>query len=156
MPGRPEARILEAAAHEARGMDERGPRWAGPLLRTAALYNLLFGGFAVLFPSAWFEWSGMPVPSLLSLWQCIGMVVGVYGVGYWCAARAPLRHWPIVLVGLLGKVFGPIGFVGAAARGELPWSAGWLLLANDLVWWVPFALLLLAARRHHHRPSARH
>lgn len=141
--------------HEPRPMDERGPRWAGPMLRAAALYNLLFGGFAVLFPHAWFEWSGMPVPSMLFLWQCIGMVVGVYGVGYWCAARAPLRHWPIVLVGLLGKVFGPIGFVGAASRGELPWSAGWLLLANDLVWWVPFALLLQAAHRHHHSVARR-
>ena len=141
--------------HELLPMDERGPRWAGPMLRAAALYNLLFGGFAVAFPRTWFEWSGMPVPSMLSLWQCIGMVVGVYGVGYWCAAKAPLRHWPIVLVGLLGKLFGPIGFVEAAGRGELPWSAGWLLLANDLVWWVPFGLLLHAAHRHHHQPQAR-
>jgi small multidrug resistance pump len=130
-------------------MDERGPRWAATLLRTAAAYNLVFGVFAVCFPSAWFAWADMPDPSPLSLWQCIGMVVGVYGVGYWCAAAAPLRHWPIVLVGLLGKVFGPIGFVAAASRGELPWRAGWLLLTNDLVWWLPFALLLRAALRHH-------
>lgn len=129
--------------------DERGPRWASPLLRAAAVYNLVFGAFAVLLPSAWFEWSGMPVPAQLYLWQCIGMVVGVYGIGYWCAAAAPLRHWPIVLVGLLGKVFGPIGFVQAAFAGEVPWRAGWLLLGNDLVWWPGFALLLLAARRHH-------
>ena len=60
-----------------------------------------------------------------------------------------MRHWPIVLVGLLGKVFGPIGFVQAAFAGEVPWRAGWLLLGNDLVWWPGFALLLLAARRHH-------
>lgn len=128
---------------------ERGPRWASPLLRTAAVYNLAFGAFAVLLPRAWFEWSGMPVPAQLYLWQCLGMVVGVYGIGYWCAANAPLRHWPIVLVGLLGKVFGPIGFVQAAWNGEVPWRASWLLLGNDLVWWPGFALLLLAAHRHH-------
>jgi len=130
-------------------MSERGPRWAKPLLRAAAVYNLAFGAFAVLLPHAWFEWSGMPVPAQLYLWQCIGMVVGVYGIGYWCAANAPLRHWPIVLVGLLGKVFGPIGFVQAAWNGEVPWRASWLLLGNDLIWWPGFALLLLAARRHH-------
>jgi small multidrug resistance pump len=106
----------------------------------------------VLLPRAWFELAGMPVPSMLSLWQCIGMIVGVYGVGYWCAAAAPLRHWPIVLVGLLGKVFGPIGFVDAALRGELPWGAGWLIVGNDLIWWLPFALLLHAAWRFH-RPA---
>lgn len=133
-------------------MDERGPLWAKPVLRAAALYNLAFGAFAVLLPRAWFELGGMPVPSMLSLWQCIGMIVGVYGIGYWCAAPAPLRHWPIVLVGLLGKVFGPIGFVDAALRGELPWRAGWLIVGNDLIWWVPFALLLHAAWRFH-RPA---
>jgi hypothetical protein len=133
-------------------MDERGPGWAKPMLRAAALYNLAFGAFAVLLPRAWFELGGMPVPSMLSLWQCIGMIVGVYGIGYWCAAPAPLRHWPIVLVGLLGKVFGPIGFVDAALRGELPWRAGWLIVGNDLIWWVPFALLLRAAWRFH-RPA---
>jgi hypothetical protein len=70
------------------------------------------------------------------------MIVGVYGVGYTVAAFAPARHWPIVLVGLLGKIFGPMGFVWAASRGELPWIAGWTILTNDLIWWVPFALIL--------------
>ncbi len=119
------------------------------MLRAAAVYNLGFGVFAVAFPRAWFELAGMPVPSMLSLWQCIGMIVGVYGVGYWCAAAAPLRHWPIVLVGLLGKVCGPIGFLDAACRGELPWRAGWLIVANDLLWWVPFGLVLWHARQLH-------
>jgi small multidrug resistance pump len=130
-------------------MHERGPTWAPPLLRAAALYNLVFGAFAVIWPRSWFELAGMPVPSMLSLWQCIGMIVGVYGVGYWLAARAPLRHWPIVLVGLLGKILGPIGFVDAARRGEIPWRAGWLIVTNDLIWWLPFGALLLCARRHH-------
>jgi hypothetical protein len=128
---------------------ESAPRWAAPVLWAAAVYNLAFMAFAVLFPRAWFELAGMPVPNYPSLWQCIGMIVGVYGIGYAIAARDPLRHWPIVLVGLLGKLFGPIGFLGAVAQGELPWHAGWLILGNDLVWWLPFALLLRAARRHH-------
>lgn len=133
-------------------VDERGPRWGRAVLLAAAIYNVAFGAFAVAFPRAWFELAGMPVPSMLSLWQCIGMIVGVYGVGYWCAAAAPLRHWPIVLVGLLGKVFGPLGFVDAALRGELPWRAGWLIVSNDLIWWLPFGALLWQARRLHREP----
>ena len=131
--------------------DERGPRWARPVLLAAAVYNLVFGALAVLLPVAWFEVADLPPPNLPSLWQCIGMIVGVYGIGYAIAAFAPLRHWPIVLVGLCGKVFGPIGFVGAAVAGELPWRAGWLLVTNDLIWWLPFGVLLHAAWIHHRR-----
>ena len=81
------------------------------------------------------------------LWACIGMIVGVYGLGYMIAARDPARHWPIVLVGLLGKFLGPIGFVGAAMRGQLPWSMGATILTNDLVWWIPFSMILWEAAR---------
>jgi small multidrug resistance pump len=73
------------------------------------------------------------------------MIVGVYGIGYACAASDPLRHWPIVLVGLLGKLFGPLGFLMAVLKGELPWRFGALLLTNDLIWWVPFGLILYHA-----------
>jgi hypothetical protein len=82
------------------------------------------------------------------------MIVGVYGIGYLAAARAPLIHWPVVLVGFLGKVFGPIGFVDAAIRGVLPWRAGWVNLTNDVIWWIPFGLILWHAWQFHHRAAA--
>ncbi|MCS6775422.1 MAG: hypothetical protein NZ557_02655 [Chthonomonadaceae bacterium] len=117
------------------------------VLWAAAVYNVVWGGAVVLFPLAFFRWLDMTPPNYPSIWQCVGMIVGVYGVGYACAATDPLRHWPIVLVGFLGKVFGPIGFVVAAWRGELPWRFGVLLPGNDLIWWVPFGLILYRAYR---------
>lgn len=126
-------------------MNHNTPRWSGPMLKIAAVYNILWGSFIVLFPSLPFQWAGMTVPNYPCLCQCIGMIVGVYGVGYWIAAGNPVRHWPIVLVGLLGKIFGPIGFVWCASRGELPWIAGLTILTNDLAWWVPFGITLLSA-----------
>jgi hypothetical protein len=119
------------------------PAWARSWLLAAALYNLLWGAFIVLFPDALFTWSGMELPRYPQIWQCVGMIVGVYGVGYWLAARDPLRHWPIVLVGLLGKVLGPIGFLDAAMSGSLPWAFGWTILSNDLLWWPAFGLILI-------------
>jgi hypothetical protein len=80
------------------------------------------------------------------------MIVGVYGVGYWIAASDPYRHWPIVLVGLLGKVLGPIGLPLAVWKGELPWTFGIHNITNDLIWWVPFTVILHGAWRANHHP----
>jgi hypothetical protein len=123
----------------------RAPRWASLWLHVAAAYNLLWGAWVIAFPTHYFTLVGMDPPRYPELWQCVGMIVGVYGIGYAVAARDPLRHWPIVLVGLLGKVLGPIGFLQAILKGPLPWGFGWTLLTNDLVWWVPFAMILWRA-----------
>jgi hypothetical protein len=131
------------------------PAWMRRLLVAAAIYNLAWGAGAILFPTLPFEWAGMEPPNYPSLWQCIGMIVGVYGVGYGIAAYDPVRHWPIVLVGLLGKIFGPIGFLWTASRGELPWIAGLTILTNDLVWWLPFGLILRHAARQELPPGNR-
>lgn len=125
----------------------RSPRWMSTVLIIAGLYNLIWGTWVILFPLAGFEWAGMPPPNYPQLWQCIGMIVGVYGVGYLSAAIDPLRHWPIVLVGLLGKVFGPIGFAWNAAQGFIPWWAGATIVTNDLIWWWPFAVILTRGLR---------
>ena len=123
--------------------------WMRYWLIAAGIYNLLWGLPVILAPDAPFEWLGMPPledPGR-AIWQCLGMVIGVYGIGYLAASRDPLRHWPIVLVGLLGKVFGPLGFIWTASQGGISWSFGWTILTNDLLWWAPFGLTLLAAWR---------
>lgn len=124
------------------------PRWMRRWLLAAAIYNIAWGGIMVLAPVWSMRQLGVaPATTELwpQLWACIGMIVGVYGVGYAVAARDPLRHWPIILVGLLGKILGPIGFVDAAVRDLLPWSMGVTILTNDLLWWAPFSMILWGA-----------
>ncbi|HZH89612.1 MAG TPA: hypothetical protein VEX70_03220 [Pyrinomonadaceae bacterium] len=130
------------------GVSSAHPRWMTWTLYAAGAYNLAWGAFVVLLPLAFFRWAGAAPPNYPQIWQCLGMVVGVYGVGYAIAARDPFRHWPIIFVGLLGKLLGPIGFLQTAARGDWPWALGWLNVTNDLIWLVPFALILRAAYRH--------
>jgi len=121
--------------------------WMGMALKIAAVYNLLWGAWVVLFPSQFFILTGMEVPNQLLIWQGMGMVIGVYGLGYWWASYAPIRHWPIVAVGFLGKIFGPLGFAMNYLQGKVPFSFFYTLITNDFLWWVPFFLILLAAHR---------
>lgn len=111
-------------------------------LRLAGIYNIIWGTLVVLFPLKFFELFRMETPNYPELWQCIGMIVGVYGLGYWIAAKDPLTHYPIVLVGFLGKIFGPIGFLQALITGRFPLAFGMNIIFNDLIWWVPFFLIL--------------
>ncbi len=120
-------------------------KWMSQILVFAGIYNLIWGASVILFPNLFFEISGMPLPLYPMIWQCVGMVVGVYGVGYLAASRNPLIHWPIILVGLLGKVFGPIGFAFYLAEGAFPLTFGMIIIFNDLIWWIPFFLILRRA-----------
>lgn len=117
----------------------------------AGAYNIAWGTWSILFPTLSFAYSGMQVADrplhYPQLWQCIGMIVGVYGVGYLLAARDPVRHWELVFVGLLGKVFGPVGLAAGVLQGEIPPAAIATIVPNDLVWWVPFGLILRHAYR---------
>ncbi|MEM8835361.1 MAG: SelL-related redox protein [Planctomycetota bacterium] len=132
----------------------KSPAWMGVVLRLAGIYNILWGAWVVFAPGMLFDWFGIDRPQPIEIWQCVGMIVGVYGVGYWVAASNPARHWPIVLVGMLGKIFGPIGFAQAVFDGIFPPAFGLTILTNDLIWWVPFSLILVHAYRERGRRVA--
>lgn len=130
------------------GSEEGAARpWMRAALKLAAVYNVAWGAVVIAAPHLFFDLTGAERLNYPEIWQCVGMIVGVYGVGYWVASRDPIRHWPIVLVGLLGKVLGPIGFAVALAEGTFPLLFGLTILTNDLVWWAPFAMILWAAAR---------
>lgn len=116
-------------------------------LYAAAIYNLLWGSINVLFPELLFNMLGVPAPSVLPLWGVVGMFVLVYAPAYWWAARYPDRHAHIVLIGMLGKILGPVGFVWSAFTGQLPLAFGWTILTNDLIWWPALARYLQTAAR---------
>ncbi|MDZ4771944.1 MAG: SRPBCC family protein [Planctomycetota bacterium] len=131
------------------------PVWAKRWLWAAGIYNLVWGALTIAFPHLLFDFAGVERLNHPAIWQCVGMIVGVYGVGYILAAGDPRRHWPIVLVGLLGKILGPLGFAAALLQGTFPPLFGVTILTNDLVWWVPFGMILFDALLHtpRERPS---
>ncbi len=118
-------------------------------LKLAAIYNIVWGLWVVLLPTHFFELVGMETPLHLMIWQGMGMVIGVYGLGYWWASKDPARHWPIVAVGFLGKIFGPIGFIMNYLQGNVPFGFFYTLITNDFIWWIPFFLILREANKRH-------
>jgi hypothetical protein len=75
------------------------------------------------------------------------MFVLVYALGYYWAGRDPVKFRHYILLGLLGKIFGPLGFIWSAGTGQLPLAFGLTLLTNDLIWWPAFGLFLREAAK---------
>lgn len=122
--------------------DKNFPAWMKITLQWAGIYNILWGAWVVLLPNSFFEWVQMDLPNYPAIWQSVGMIVGVYGLGYYIAAYNPYQHYPIILVGFLGKLFGPIGFLMYALQGKIAWQFGIVNITNDLIWLIPFAIIL--------------
>ncbi len=123
--------------------------WMQRTLLLAGIYNVLWGSWVVLFPSHMFIIAQMTPPNYPWLWQAVGMTILVFGVAYLLAHRDPLRHWPIVAAGVLGRILGPIGFFYALHQGSIAWKFGMTLLTNDALWLIPFSLILWKAYQLH-------
>ncbi|MBI3891638.1 MAG: alkyl hydroperoxide reductase [Candidatus Wallbacteria bacterium] len=125
----------------------RSPWWMSASLATAGLYNLGWAAWIVSSPIASWELTKLRLPLAPELWRTAGTVIGLFGVALLLAARQPLRYWRIVVAGLAAKLAGVTGFAVLAMRGLAPWSLGWIVMVNDVIWWVPFGLILRTAFR---------
>ncbi|WBQ04390.1 hypothetical protein [Kribbella sp. CA-293567] len=115
------------------------------VLAAAGAYNILWGLYAVIDPQWLFRVAGMPPSNTPQIFATLGMVLGLYGLLYLEAARRPAEGWLIAAVGLTGKILGPLGLTWLIVTGVWPWQTVAIIVTNDLIWWVPFALYLRAA-----------
>ena len=120
-------------------------RWHRGVFVAAGLYNLAWGALAAIDPQWFFRFAQLPPLNHPSIFSCLGMVVGLYGILYLEIARRPERGWLIAAVGLLGKVLGPIGLAKLIVTGAWPAQSIVLCLSNDVIWWAPMALYLYDA-----------
>jgi hypothetical protein len=108
-----------------------------PWFYASAIYNAVWGSAVVLFPGTLLEIANTGAQAV-PLVQVIGMMVGVYAYGYYLLAREPKRYSGFIWIALAGKTLGPLGFVYSTSTGALPWSFGWIVVFNDLIWWPVF------------------
>ena len=119
--------------------------WLKILLKAAGIYNILWGAWVICMPAHFFTLIQQPVPDYLFIWQALGMVVGVYGLGYYIASYDPVRDRTLILVGFLGKLFGPPGAIFYILKGDIPLAFLWLNVFNDFIWLIPFGMILWEA-----------
>ncbi len=133
----------------------KAPIWVAAILWLAAIYNILWGTVAIVLPNQMFEWAEMAPLNYPQIWQGLGMVIGVFGVGYAIAAIDPLRYWPILLMGFIAKLGATAGMVLAYFQKTFPEKFIFQGIPNDAIWLIPFALALHALWRANHPKAAR-
>jgi hypothetical protein len=108
----------------------------------AAVYNIFWGIVIALYPNLMFAAFDIPPVNYPFLVSGIGMFVGVYGYGYYVVAKYPRQYPQLVVIGLLGKVLGPIGWAYHVMLGSVPLETMWINVFNDLIW-IPFFISYL-------------
>jgi peroxiredoxin len=134
-------------------ISERCSVWPKRVLQLAGISELIWGLGVMAFPNVLTQWVDLHPPSRPQLWQALGLFVVVSGLAYLWAASAPARRWPITLAGLVSKLPAPLVFAWGLFDGSAAWHWGWIVLAQDVVWWVPFAALLYDAFRQNSQPA---
>ena len=120
------------------------PRWQRTGLLIAGLQCLIWGVFIIGWPErSSLAYGFAQPPAELFLWQGMGLVIVLFGLGYAIASRNPSQHWVIILIGLLSKSFGPIGMALSVNQGEVSSRVLYLIPINDLIWLIPFGMILL-------------
>jgi hypothetical protein len=122
-------------------------------LWVASLQCLIWGPLIILAPQkSALAYGYAEPPQDLFLWQGMGLIITLYGVGYAIAGLDPLRHWLTVAVGLLAKILGPIGMTWAVLQGQTSSGVLKLIPVHDVIWWFPFALIVIRGIRCQLRP----
>lgn len=124
------------------------PRWHRIALLAAAFQCVAWGMFILVLPEKAATVYGLEKPLTdMFLWKGTGLIILLFGVGYGIASMDPVRNWSVIVPGFIAKILGPVGMVMSVYNGEVSSRVLILLPINDVVWWIPFALILLAAFR---------
>src|ERR1700733_15237560 len=99
--------------------DEPLRPWMRWVLRGAAAWNVLVGLNMVFFYHEASKVLGMPRPTPIMPFQLAGLVIGLFGVGYWLVQRRPLENRDLLWLGFASKLLGTILSGYHVARGDL-------------------------------------
>jgi len=115
--------------------------WMVRVLKVAGWYNIIAGLCMVILYHEGFKMLGVNKPEMNLPIQLVGLLVGIFGVGYLIASRKPVENRNILLLGFLSKLFGPLLALGYIVVGQLPILMIPILVFADIIYLVPFWII---------------
>ena len=94
------------------------------VLRFVAVFNVLAGLFMLIGYHETYKIIGMEKPDISFPIQLVGILVGLFGVGYYMVARNPIENRAVLLLGFWSKFLGSCLGTYYVIRGELPLTFG--------------------------------
>ncbi len=116
--------------------------WMRRLLYFVGCYNLLAGLTMLVFYHECFKFIGVPKPHLMLPVQLVGMLVGLFGVGYIMVARNPVENRNLLVLGFWSKALGSSLGVGYVMLGKLPPVFLVILFFADIMYLPPFWVVM--------------
>src|SRR5262245_61587374 len=95
--------------------------WMKFILRFVAVFNVLAGLHMIVGYHETYKLIGMPKPEIHFPIQLVGILVALFGVGYYMVARRPLENRNVLLLGFWSKLLGSCLGTYYVLSGKLPW-----------------------------------
>lgn len=124
-------------------LDPRRARNYRLFFALAATASFGFAIWALLFPATILDLFQVGRPGIATPLRVLGVVDGALALGFAYSALRLQRAHPFIAIGLAVKVFVPMAWIIAVAAGQLTGRTLTLVIFDDVVWWIPFALFLL-------------
>lgn len=116
--------------------------WMKFVLRFAGTYNVLAGVSMVCFYHEGYKLLGIPKPELILPVQVMGILVGLFGVGYHLVASSPVENRNILMLGFWSKAISSIAALCYVVNGQLPLSFLPVLFFSDVMYLPPFYVIM--------------
>jgi peroxiredoxin len=123
------------------------PLWLKRFFLAAGIYNIAAGGGLLFSPHLFLRWINHHADEHVFVFQLLGGGIILLGGGYLIASSNPYKHWPIILIGFLSKLLVPFVFLFDSIRLIEFSGAGYIMIFDDLIWILPFAVSLYETYR---------
>jgi len=116
--------------------------WMTHLLRFAGVFNLLAGTGMICLYHEGFKMLGVPKLAITLPVQVMGILVGLFGVGYLLVAANPVENRNLLMLGFWSKALSSLAALWYVAIGRLPPGFAVTVFFADVIY-LPFFFMIL-------------
>ena len=117
-------------------------KWMKFLLRFVAIFNVGAGLFMLIGYHETYKIIGMEKPAIHFPIQLVGILVGLFGVGYYLVARNPIENRNVLTLGFWSKFLGSCLGTLYVLQGKLPLTFVAVYFFADVIYLLPFYVIM--------------